>query len=104
MNDIQQAVTSQTKKIIRRALVEGMPDYALRNLSVRAGEDHDGSAVLFVEAEYALSDRAVDPAATAGLTSRLRELLWQAGETRFPHIRHRFAEGQKIQERRRARA
>jgi hypothetical protein len=90
--------------LIRETVQESMQAFGLRNVSVRAGEDHEGESVLFVEAEYGLTDTPIDTAVTAALTTKLRDKLWAAGETRFPHIRHKFPEAQKVKPRRRANA
>lgn len=81
-----------------------MERYGLRSLNVRAGEDHDGDPVIFVDGEYNFSEMPIDTSVTADLTSILRDRLWAVGEKRFPHIRHKFDERQKVKSRRRARA
>jgi hypothetical protein len=98
------AVNDEIDQLVKEIVRESMQVYGLRNVSVRAGEDHEGEAVLFIEAEYDLSDTPIDTTVTAALTTKLRDKLWAAGETRFPHIRHKFPEAQKVKPRRRANA
>jgi hypothetical protein len=52
--------------------------------------------VIFVEAQYALSEWPIDPRVTAQLTTTLRDRLWERGETRFPPVRHKFDERQMV--------
>lgn len=98
------AVDPKTVERITGVVRESMQAFGLRAVSVRAGEDHDGEPVLFIEAEYDLTDTPIDTAVTAVLTTKLRDKLWASGETRFPHIRHKFPEAQKVKPRRRANA
>jgi len=91
-------------ELIKQTVRESMEPFGLRDVNVRAGEDHDGDPVIFVEAQYDLSERPIDTDVTAQLIFILRGRLWERGETRFPHIRHRFDERQKVSRRpRRAR-
>jgi len=91
-------------ELIKQTVRESMEPFGLRDVNVRAGEDHDGDPVIFVEAQYDLSERPIETDVTAQLISILRGRLWERGETRFPHIRHRFDERQKVSRRpRRAR-
>lgn len=91
-------------ELIRTTVHESMHPFGLRDVSVRAGEDHDGDPVLFIEADYDLTDTPTDFSVTAALTTKLRDKLWDAGERRFPHLRHRFATGQKFKPLRRHRS
>lgn len=98
------AVDGRIVELVNEIVRESMQAFGLRDVSVRAGEDHDGEPVLFIEAEYELSDTPIDTTVTAALTTKIRDKLWAAGETRFPHIRHKFPEAQKVKPRRRANA
>ena len=95
-------VNEDVVALIQATMRESMQAFGLRDVSVRAGEDHEGDPVLFIEAEYQLTETPIDTAVTAALTTKLRDKLWTVGEARFPHIRHRFPEGQKVRPRRRA--
>lgn len=98
------AVDHKIVALIREVVRESMEGFGLHAVSVRAGQDHDGDPVLFVEADYNLTDTPIDMVVTAALTTKLRDRLWEAGETRFPHVRHMFPEHQKIKKRRSAHA
>lgn len=93
-------VDANTVELVTSVIRDSMLAFGLRQVSVRAGEDHDGEAVLFVDADYDLIDTPIDPAVIAALTTKLRDNLWATGETRFPHIHHRFPEAQKVKARR----
>lgn len=99
---VHTAVDDEIVELIAKTVRESMHVYGLRHVCVRAGEDHEGQAVLFIDAEYDLTDTPIDTTVTATLTTKLRDKLWAAGETRFPHIRHKFPEAQKVKPRRRA--
>jgi hypothetical protein len=100
MTNVTDSVDKDIVALIERTVRETMGPFGLRGVEVRAGADHDGDPVIFVEAQYDLSERPIDPRLTAKLTSRLtttlRDRLWERGETRFPHVRHKFDERQKV--------
>lgn len=97
-------VDNKIVELVRETVRENMQAFGLHDVVVRCGEDHAGEPVLFVEAEYDLTGAQIDTAVTAALTTKMRDKLWAAGETRFPHIRHKFPEAQKVKLRRRANA
>jgi hypothetical protein len=99
------AIPPEIVELIRQTVREGMGSFGLKAVDVRAGEDHDGDPVIFIEASYDYSETPIDTVpVTVGLVSILRDRLWKEGETRFPHIRHKFDERQQVVHRRRARA
>jgi hypothetical protein len=104
MQEKVQTISPQIVALIEQTIRESMQQFGLRQVSVRAGEDYDGDPVIFVEAQYDLSERPIEAEVTANLTSALRDQLWKQGETRFPHIEHRFDERQKVSRPRRAKA
>jgi hypothetical protein len=93
------ALDAKVVELIRKTVRQSMQAYGFRDVSVRAGEDHEGDPVLFIEAEYDLTDTPIDTTVSASLTTKLRDKLWDAGEIRFPHIRHKFPEAQQVQRR-----
>ena len=101
MQELAHTVDPKIVELIRRTVHESMEPFGLHAVHVRAGEDHDGDPVIFVEAEYDLSDRPIDSDVTANLVSTLRGQLWERGEARFPHIRNKFDERQEVGRRRR---
>jgi hypothetical protein len=96
-------INPEVTRLIAEVIGEQMRPYGPR-VHARAGEDHDGDPVIFVDVEYDLSDTPVDLTVTSSLTTKLRDRLWDMGETRFPHIRHKFDENQTVAPRRRKRA
>lgn len=96
MQDLVHAIDPKIVELVKQTIRESMEPFGLRAVDVRAGEDHDGDAVIFVDALYDLSDRPIEIDVTVALTSILRDRLWKHGETRFPHIRHKFDERHQI--------
>jgi hypothetical protein len=89
-------VAPKIRQLIKRDVGRLMKPYGLTHVEVDAGEDYDGDPILIIEANYKLSKRPIDPTVLSRLTTELRDRLWKMGEKRFPHIDHRFAEGQKV--------
>ena len=104
MREDVDSIEPQIVELIERTVRESMQPFGLKSVDVRAGEDHDGDPVIFVEAHYELSETPVETMVIIGLLGILRERLWNTGEKRFPHIRHKFDERQEVRSRRRARA
>jgi hypothetical protein len=91
------SVEARVRGAIVDLLRERLGPYGFRNARVMPGVDHDGDPVLFIDAEYDLSDVPVNSRATTLDTLvDLRRKLSELGEERFPHIRHHFAEKQKV--------
>ncbi|HJZ45175.1 MAG TPA: hypothetical protein VJ233_15780 [Hyphomicrobiaceae bacterium] len=102
MQELAHTVDPKIVELIEQTVRESMEPFGLRAVHVRAGEDHAGDPVIFVEADYDLVDLPIDVSVTAKLTHILRDRLWKHGETRFPHIRHKFDERHKVSRPRRA--
>jgi hypothetical protein len=102
MQDRVHKIQPDMARLIEQIVRESMEKYALKSVSVRAGEDHDGDPVIYIEAAYDLSTTPIDPAVMADLTSILCDRLWELGESRFPHVRHKFHEQQEVETRRRS--
>ena len=96
MQDAAHPVEPEIVELISRTIHETMDQFGLRSVEVHAGEDHDGDPVIFVEARYELSERPLELGITGRVASILRERLRNAGEMRFPHVRHKFHEKQTI--------
>ena len=97
-------VDASTVELIGKTVRESMAAFGFRMAHVRAGEDHDGDPVIFIEAEYDLTETPIDIEVMAKLRRILRSRLRESGETRFPHIRHNFDERQQVANPRRKRA
>lgn len=96
MHDRSQKIDPEIATLIERIVRENMAPFGYRNDVARAGEDHAGDPVIFVEVNYDLSENPVDLSVTSALTTTLRDRLWALGETRFPHIHHNFDDRQKV--------
>ena len=97
------AIDDKTRAVIISVLRQKLERSGFRTASVRAGGDHDGDPVLFIEAHFDLVADPIDPAITSGITAALCTALEEVGETRFPHIRYDFHDDQVIVERKRKR-
>ena len=97
-------VQPELVELIQQTVRDSMAPFGLKSVTVRAGEDHDGDPVIFVDAAYDLSETPIDSTVTYALNGKVSRLLLEAGEPRFPHIRHRFHELQKVARPRRAKA
>lgn len=95
-NPRKEAVAQEAVAEIRRLLRERMGRFGFREADVRPGRDHDGDPVIFVEAAYDVSDAQIDPKVAISLIGEVRRALEALGEDRFPHIRHRIGERQKV--------
>jgi hypothetical protein len=105
MQETLRPVDPEIVEQIKRTIHATMDQFGLRSVVVRPGEDHDGDAAIFVEAEYDLSETPLELGVTGKVATAVRELVRSAGETRFPYIRHKFHEEQKVKKApRRARA
>lgn len=105
MQETARPIDAKLVDLIRRTIHEAMDPFGLRSVEIRSGEDHDGDPAILVEADYDLSQTPLELGVTGKVASAVRELVRSAGETRFPYIRHKFHEKQKVrQPPRRARA
>lgn len=93
---VKNAVPKKVKDAIERIITSAMKPYGLRGVKVSAGEDHDGDPVLWVNVEYVKTDRPIDTKVVAGLVSKVQDALWKLREERFAHLRHHFAEDQRV--------
>ena len=96
MELVDERLDPRVERIIRDTVLEVMGKYGAREVHVRPALDHDGDPVLSVDVDYELSPLPVDPKETLGLIGLVRDRLYEIGETRFPHIRHHYKEGQRI--------
>lgn len=96
MQEATRPIDAKIVTLIKLTIHETMDQFGLRSVEVRPGEDHDGDPVIFVDAEYDLSETPLELGITGELSSVLWERLRKAGETRFAHVRHKFHEKQKV--------
>jgi hypothetical protein len=98
MQETQRPIAPELVERIERTVHEAMAPFGLREVDVRAGEDHDGDPVIFVEAQYELSERPLELGITGDLSSAINDIALDAGETRFVHVWHKFHDKQTIAE------
>jgi len=98
------AIRLEIVDLIKSTIRETMAPFGFRDATVRAGEDHDGDPVIFVDVEYDLTETPIDLAVSPVLLNKVQDRLWRAGEMRFAHIRHNFHERQPLNTRRSKRA
>jgi hypothetical protein len=96
------AIRPEIVDLIKTTIRETMAPFGFEDASARAGEDHDGDPVIFVDVEYDMKDPPMGPSTTFELLTRVRDRLLDAGETRFPHIRHNYQDHRPLKARRRA--
>lgn len=96
VDDHNRPVAEEIKQVVRTVLADRLGSMGLREVEVQAGHDHDGDEVLLVDGYFDFTDKALDPTCFYALTTVLREVLEQHGESRFPHIRYHFHERQKV--------
>lgn len=63
---------------------------------IAESEDHDGDPILRITLHYVKSDETLDLGPTFRLAQAVKAAIRPLGETRFPHFRHEFVEGQKL--------
>jgi hypothetical protein len=95
---LEREVDERAIQAVKRLLHERMDRFGFLDAEVVPGRDHDGDPVLFVEADYRLSPEPIDPRVTFDLIGEVRRTLRALGESRFPHIRHHFADDQAVME------
>ena len=89
---LKESVINVISEVVRRE----MDPFGLRDVHASAGHDHDGDPVIYVDVDYEAPGPAVDLKVTSRLVTKLRDHLWDIGETRFPHIRHHFSAIQQV--------
>jgi hypothetical protein len=87
---------ADTIKIIRDVVLGEMRRFGGTDLDIVVGTDHDGDLSLQIDVHYSGAGDAVDTKVVANLLFKLRQRLWESGETRFPYIRHHFPDNQKV--------
>ncbi|MSO75622.1 MAG: hypothetical protein EXQ87_01730 [Alphaproteobacteria bacterium] len=83
-------------QVIERIVQDRLGPFDIKGVRVEPGLDHCGDPILFIEVRYRKSRKPVDASVTFGLVTEVREALEAVGETRFPHVRHRFDHRRRI--------
>ena len=89
---IQQPVVDAVVALIRKEVGR----FGLRDVRVVPATDFDGEPAIFVHADYEAEGDPVDTKITSRLVSKVCDIVWNLGETRFPYLKHHFNEDQKI--------
>jgi hypothetical protein len=90
-------VEEKAVQVIQRIIQDRLGPFDInKNVRVEPGLDHDGDPVLFIEVRYKKSKKPVNANVANRLGTEIREALEAIGETRFPHIRHRFDHRRRI--------
>lgn len=89
-------VSDDLRQTIRAFLEPELKPFGLKDLRIRAVVDHDDDTVLDIDADYEIKGPPVDIATLAGLTTRLRSLLWNKGEERLPLIHHHIDDSRPL--------
>ncbi|MCW2244566.1 hypothetical protein M2352_000157 [Azospirillum fermentarium] len=89
-------VSDDLRETIRAFLEPELKPFGLKGLRIQAVVDHDDDTVLDIDADYEIEGPPVEIAKLAGLTTRLRSLLWNKGEERFPLIHHHIDDNRPL--------
>ena len=73
----------EVREIANRVLAETLGPAGFVSADVKAGEDHDGDAALFVIGRF---DRLPSGDALSEALARMRDRLRATGESRFPYF------------------
>jgi hypothetical protein len=68
MQETARPIEPEIVALIERTVRERMGPYALRTIDVRAGEDHDGDPVIYIQVRHDLSETPIDPQVNAKLS------------------------------------
>jgi hypothetical protein len=81
---------------IREVIDQDLAAMGVHLVDVISGEDHDGDPVIFIDLRVDLDGLPIDMRKMVGLTTRLRDRLWEMGETRFPHVRKHIPDAKQV--------
>lgn len=88
-------ISPEILSFIEATVREMMAPYAVREIRIRASEDHDGDPAIFVDIDHDLSTTPVDTKDLRRLSKRILDRLWELGEDRFAYVRHHYHDDQK---------
>ena len=92
MADLKPELRDRIKTIVDGVLHQ----YDIEAFDIKVAEDASGDEAIFVDLRYRLSAREFDPGLMGKVRSAVRSMLVDNDELRFPYIRHRLQEGQKV--------
>jgi hypothetical protein len=91
-----QHIPNNVRRAVEKVLRDRLGPAGYAGADIRADRDVDGDPILLVDVNYNFVDRPISSKITFGLPTEVRKALISLGESRFPQIRHRFNEQQKI--------
>lgn len=89
-------IQPEVERAIREVIEQDLGTMGVHLADVVSGEDHDGDPVIFVNLRVDLDGPPIDLRKTIGLVTRLRDRLWEMGETRFPHVRSHIPDARQV--------
>ncbi len=93
---IKDALHPDAIDLIRDTVLGDMGRFGGTAVDVKVEPDHDGDPSLQIDISYSGEGEPVDPKVMAELHFKVRDRLWRFGEERFPYLRHRFPDHQKV--------
>jgi hypothetical protein len=88
-------IRPEIRLFIEQSIHELLAPYAVRDIQIGPGDDHDGDPVIFVDTNHDLSETPVDTKVLLELSTRILDTLWAMDETRFAHVRNHWDDSQK---------
>ena len=80
-----------------RAIIDDMlGQYDIEQCRFEVRDDATGDEAIFIDLTYRLNAKEFDGSVINQLRSAVRSVLIDSGDDRFPYIRHRLPEGQKV--------
>lgn len=92
----QKIVDTHLADEIETVIREAVPDQDITVCGLVESKDEDGEAHLVIDLCYVPSDMPIRPENNARMLFRVRQLLADRGDTRFPYIYHNLPEGQPV--------
>lgn len=89
-------ISDETRSLIENVVREHLDGFNVQPCEIESYENHDGEAAISVGICYLDAAKPISPTTTIKLIADLRGRLVDAGEHRFPYVRHYFHEEQEI--------
>lgn len=94
----QAPVRDADRQAIEQLLQHEVAVFGYRGVDITPEADHDGDPILRVHVHYG-DGEPVDLSVLTDILSKMRNLLWDRHEERFPIIQHHFPETAVIRKR-----
>ncbi len=96
MANFDNEISDETKALIEDVVRDHLNGFNVSPCEIVSFENHDGEASISVGICYLDAAKAISPTITIKLVTELRAKLVDAGDQRFPYVRHYFQEEQEI--------